>query len=41
MDVLACQQDIPVRDFLGTTALGEAFYLPLSAQAHAETRGLQ
>lgn len=34
-------EDISVRDFLGTTALDEAFHLSLSPQAHEELKELQ
>ena len=37
----ASQEDISVRDFLGAKTLHEMFHLPLSVQAHAETRDLQ
>ena len=37
----ATQEDISVRDFLGATTLRVTFHLPLSVQAHAETRDLQ
>ena len=36
----ASQEDISVRAFLGATTLHETFHLPLSVQAHAETRDL-
>ena len=39
--LFAIQEDLSVKDFLGTTRLGESFHLPLSVQAHAETRDLQ
>ena len=37
----AKDEDISVRAFLGATSLQETFHLPLSEQAHAETRNLQ
>ena len=37
----AKDEDISVAAFLGTTSLQETFHLPLSAQAHTETRDLQ
>ena len=37
----ALNEDISVKDFLGSTSLHETFHLPLSVQAHDEVRDLQ
>ena len=37
----ALNEDISIKDFLGSTSLHETFHLPLSVQAHGEVCDLQ